>query len=358
MNNAIGALQQAQDKIAEARSAVEVAKAKARQQLQAARSTAKSAKAFAQQMKIQRYEDDLLAMSRAPINFMTFDEIINPNTGEYYTQAEAEEAIENAMRRERKIAGDQLVKIATDPYGLGSYSEVINPETGDPFTFLEGQALVDEILGQNSGASASDFPEGTIHLDFEVPERLVNSGSEDIQIQVSALSSPIEITGGFMEDHDSHSYKSAGAFFISGDSPDIIQHKPPGRFNLGIDYVIPGSLSDSTNLPVTETWFNGTVKEIIPSNTGYGNRVIIETDQFYTLNGIDHPIFTGYAHLDSFQPDMKVEQQIEAGTSIGIMGNTGGSHGDHVDLQIWINVNGDIINISPNALNSAMKLPA
>jgi murein DD-endopeptidase MepM/ murein hydrolase activator NlpD len=44
---------------------------------------------------------------------------------------------------------------------------------------------------------------------------------------------------------------------------------------------------------------------------------------------------TGYAHLKTIT--VTTGQQVQAGEQIGTMGTTGGSSGNHLDLQYWVN---------------------
>jgi murein DD-endopeptidase MepM/ murein hydrolase activator NlpD len=67
----------------------------------------------------------------------------------------------------------------------------------------------------------------------------------------------------------------------------------------------------------------GTVRFAGWNNQGYGNLVVIDHGGYQTL----------YAHL-SAAPSVSVGQSVGAGTTIGLMGNTGFSTGPHLHFEI------------------------
>lgn len=149
----------------------------------------------------------------------------------------------------------------------------------------------------------------------------------------------VRVTEGFLV-VGPHSPKN-GIRAILGDG--TLRSIPNGsRINLGIDYVIEEDLRRRV-----KEWFGGRVVDTIHSSTGYGNRVIVRTNLTYNYNGANHAVFTHYAHLDSIS--VSAGQNINAGDFIGVMGNTGGSHGAHVDQRFWIEAGGKI-DLSPNLL--------
>jgi len=275
---------------------------------------------------------------------------INPATGEPYTLAEINQAIENANTRvDVASVEDRLYAMSLDPRNERALEHIINPETGSPYTDSELQDAINNGRLRAEEAAAN-LPSGAVQIDAEIPERFIDSANEDIVVNVSALNDPIEITGGYMEP-SGHGYKNQTALFIGGSDPTDIQSIGPGSYNIGIDYVV------KTDPPVVDSWFSGTVLSA-ESEGGYGNRVRIETDQTFNYNGEDYTIYTAYAHLDSIDPSMVAGAQIDASSSIGIMGGDGASgpnsYPAHVDLQIWIEVDGvGVINISPNLLNTS-----
>lgn len=60
-------------------------------------------------------------------------------------------------------------------------------------------------------------------------------------------------------------------------------------------------------------------------NGGYGNSVLINHNDAF---------FTRYGHLYSISADVKVGEEIKAGTKIGVMGNTGNSGGTHLHFEL------------------------
>jgi peptidoglycan hydrolase-like protein with peptidoglycan-binding domain len=149
----------------------------------------------------------------------------------------------------------------------------------------------------------------------------------------------LTITEGFLV-NGPHSAKN-GVTAILGNGKE---YKVPNgsKVNLGIDYVVnePGNK--------VKNWFGGTVSDTIRSDSGYGNRVIIKTDQTFNYKGKDYPVYAHYAHLDSIA--VNKGEKIGVGNSVGVMGNTGGSHGAHVDFRTWIDTPSGRIDISPNLL--------
>ncbi|MHC1731377.1 MAG: M23 family metallopeptidase [Bacteroidales bacterium] len=73
---------------------------------------------------------------------------------------------------------------------------------------------------------------------------------------------------------------------------------------------------------------DGTVVSMREQNNGYGNHIIIQHSNYYTL----------YAHLDSFDSQLTAQNPIlsvTAGTIIGFSGNTGNSTGPHLHFGIY-----------------------
>ncbi|MGF1482436.1 MAG: peptidoglycan-binding protein [Cyanophyceae cyanobacterium] len=149
-------------------------------------------------------------------------------------------------------------------------------------------------------------------------------------------------TGGFFEP-DGHGQKSFTTKYIAGDTPDEVQTKAPGRYNIGVDYVV----SDNQ----VKALYGGTVIKA-GNEGGYGNRIHVQTDLTYQFQGQEYPLYAAYAHLAEI--DVKPGQAIEQGEHIGIQGNTGASSGPHVDLATWIEVNGEKIYVSPNAIDKQL----
>jgi murein DD-endopeptidase MepM/ murein hydrolase activator NlpD len=65
----------------------------------------------------------------------------------------------------------------------------------------------------------------------------------------------------------------------------------------------------------------------------YGNLVIIAHD----LPGQDQPVFTLYGHL--YEVQVEVDQQVEAGDQIGLVGFTGAAIGEHLHFEVRVGEN-------------------
>lgn len=74
---------------------------------------------------------------------------------------------------------------------------------------------------------------------------------------------------------------------------------------------------------------HGEILEIITSDSGYGNHVIVKHNGYTTL----------YAHLSSFSDEIKVGDRVSAGVVLGKVGSTGRSTGPHLHFEVRI---GDI----------------
>lgn len=149
-------------------------------------------------------------------------------------------------------------------------------------------------------------------------------------------------TEGFMALGGPHSFKGE-RYAIFSDDPTRVVTLPPSHGEVGIDYWVPDAQIRS--------WFSGVVEQVIPTaqSGGYGNMAILRSDQTFTYNGREYPVFHHYAHANSIS--VQAGQRVEAGQIIGVQGNTGASFGDHVDFRSWIVLeNGREIDISPNLL--------
>lgn len=160
-----------------------------------------------------------------------------------------------------------------------------------------------------------------------------------------AVSSPVlgdfTVTASFM-DPDGHGFKRNGAYAIFSSDPQTVVRIPPGRVNLGIDYVTPDGR--------IRNWFAGTVERVTYEPNGYGYRAVVRTDMTYRFQGRDYPVYTHYAHAaEAF--NLRSGDRITPGQDIGRMGNTGASQGAHVDFRTWIRLeDGRIVDVSPNLL--------
>lgn len=197
-----------------------------------------------------------------------------------------------------------------------------------------GRALFDSSATGESATDGAFAGEGLQLSQF------IHEGSTPARQTIdSPVIGEFILTEGFMARGGPHSEKSAAQAIFS-DDPTVAQDIPAGVYNLGIDYVTTNGRIDS--------WFSGTVEQIT-STGGYGNRLIARSDQTFTYQGREYPVFAHYAHADSF--DVGVGDRISAGQDIGDQGSTGHSTGPHVDFLTWINLdNGTRLYISPNLL--------
>ena len=153
------------------------------------------------------------------------------------------------------------------------------------------------------------------------------------------------VTGGFMEELG-HSLKPQ-TYAIFSDSPDQITVLPSGPRNLGVDYVV-------TDYNI-RNWYPGTVTHVGWEGS-YGNRAHIQFDVLLPFNGTLYPLKGAYAHAASFS--VQAGDTIQQGQVIGKMGGTGGNYPDHVDLRLWIEIDGKIIDVSPNLVDASIKRSA
>lgn len=92
-------------------------------------------------------------------------------------------------------------------------------------------------------------------------------------------------------------------------------------FHSGVDFA--GSDIDGKNVYAVS---HGKVLEIIESDKGYGNHIIVQHNGYQSV----------YAHLSLFG-NIKVGERIKAGTTIGKVGSTGRSTGPHLHFEIRVN---------------------
>jgi murein DD-endopeptidase MepM/ murein hydrolase activator NlpD len=174
---------------------------------------------------------------------------------------------------------------------------------------------------------------------FTVPEFQLSSPK--YPVCDSPVLGKITFTGGFMESMGHSRKPYTKAIFKDGNLMTLL----PSDRNLGVDYVYP---QNDKNI---RCWYSGRVLFVGWEN-GYGNRCRIAYDIKFKLNGVNYPVFGAYAHAQSF--NVKRGQIVNQGDIIGIEGGTGGNYPSHVDYRQWIEVNGQIIDISPNLLESQL----
>lgn len=92
-------------------------------------------------------------------------------------------------------------------------------------------------------------------------------------------------------------------------------------FHSGIDYSAP-EINGANIYSVSD----GEIVEVVESNAGYGNHIIVQHNGYKSL----------YAHLSSFGK-FKVGEQVKSGSVLGKVGTTGRSTGPHLHFEIRIN---------------------
>jgi peptidoglycan hydrolase-like protein with peptidoglycan-binding domain len=226
-----------------------------------------------------------------------------------------------------------LRRFQTDS-GLGS-DGVFGPNS---FKALFNPASASTGGGSSSTSTTGGKPTVTKAF-FELRDEITpENPNGHYNVDVSNVGT-IRVTEGFLV-NGPHSAKHGITAILGNGNLHTV---PDGAtVNLGIDYVIDGA-----DKRVKE-WFGGRVADVIHSNTGYGNRVIVKTNLTIEHNGAARAVFTHYAHLNS--TSVTTGQNVNAGDFIGVMGNTGGSHGAHVDQRFWIEAGGGKIDVSPNLL--------
>jgi hypothetical protein len=185
----------------------------------------------------------------------------------------------------------------------------------------------------------------------QIPEKQVYSIDEKFEWKIG--NRDVKITGGFNEPNG-HSEKKS-SLYLDSKNPDPSKPatKSPGRYNIGLDYVVNG---DKQVTP----WYSGTIVSAKDTGAGYGKQVIVKTNQSYEYNGKRHSIYNAYSHLKSIDKSIVDGRlkNIDTDTIIGEMGKTGLSqkHGEHVDFQSYIIVNGNKIQISPNLMQKNLEI--
>jgi len=200
----------------------------------------------------------------------------------------------------------------------------------------EATALVASRLNAGTPPTAS----GEI-ADLGFSQPIHERGTPGRQTIQSPVIGEFMITEGFMARGGPHTSKLARNAIFS-ENPTQAELVPAGVYNLGIDYVASNGRIQS--------WFSGVVTDQTYDADGYGHRLVIRSDQTFSYQGRDYPIYAHYAHADDFS--VGVDDAVQAGQDIGTQGSTGHSTGDHVDFLTWIELdNGSRVYISPNLIS-------
>jgi hypothetical protein len=208
-----------------------------------------------------------------------------------------------------------------------------------------------DVHGYNAPDQPAPFTNG-VDSSRRIPEGFVNSAAEKEKGtgEWRLGYNNIQMSGGFMEEKG-HGRKGVATSYIDSENPDPNNSKsrPAGTtYNIGIDYVVQGDKK-------VNPWYGGTVEQAKNTGKGYGNQVIVKTNQNYEYGGKKYPIYTAYSHLASIS--VKRGQQVYPNSSLGIMGGTGRTplYPEHVDFQSYIKVNGKQIQVSPNLMQDNLK---
>ncbi len=232
------------------------------------------------------------------------------------------------------------------PQSLSAERSVFGPLTEAALSAAQTELGVEPtgILGAQTFIELTRPPAGEmadLQLSRPVVERTYLTSATYPTIDSPVIGRIVQ-TEGFMALGGPHSFKGE-RYAIFSDDPTSIVTLPPSRGEVGIDYWVPDAQIRS--------WFSGVVEQVIPTaqSGGYGNMAILRSDQTFSYNGREYPVFHHYAHANSIS--VQPGQRVEAGQIIGVQGNTGASFGDHVDFRSWIVLeNGRQVDISPNLL--------
>lgn len=268
------------------------------------------------------------------------------------TSGEATSAVASRLYGGVRAVQQQLVDVGAVPASqqAGFADGQFGPLTSGAlarFQSAEGlppTGLLDDATGRALFAQTTPIepPTGGSNgqVDLALNQPIHERGTPGRQTITSPVIGEFILTEGFMARGGPHSSKSE-TLAIYADNPTVAERVPAGVYNLGIDYV--------TTDGRIQTWFGGEVVDIIHSNRGYGNRLIMQTDFTFSYQGREYPVFAHYAHADSF--NVREGDAIRAGQDIGDQGSTGGSTGDHVDFLAWITLDsGQRVHLSPNLL--------
>jgi murein DD-endopeptidase MepM/ murein hydrolase activator NlpD len=90
-----------------------------------------------------------------------------------------------------------------------------------------------------------------------------------------------------------------------------------GRIHKGIDLAAPEGTPVFSAAP-------GTIREVSLAR-GYGNQIVIDHGR---------GVFTRYAHLSAFTPDLRPGQKVGFGVEIGLVGRSGNATGAHLHYEV------------------------
>jgi len=212
----------------------------------------------------------------------------------------------------------------------------LNPSIQDPHVIFPGQKItVARVEGDAPWIDPTSRP---LNLPITIAEYQLDPSN--YQVFSHSLLGSITITGGYMEPHGHSDKPELDAIFLNGQ----LETLPPSDRNIGIDYVV-------ANRKV-KAWYGGTVTKR-GQEGGYGRRVHLQLDVTYEFKGKKYQVYQAFAHLQEIL--VSVGQLIGQGEQVAIMGGSGASSDSdyplHVDLSTYLFINGNLVQLNPQALD-------
>ena len=245
--------------------------------------------------------------------------------------------------------GDTFSRIARNHGLLIDELKALNPGIRDINLIFPGQRI---IVSSPGGTGTSSETSGIVDFPFNIAERFISNATGTHQPFVNGILGNGKITGGFMELSKAHSWKpTLRAIYLDG----FLKTLSPSYRNIGIDYAINNS--------DVKAWYGGKVTKR-GLERGYGNRVHIELDVEFELEGVSYTVYQAYAHLRSIS--VGVGDSIGQGESIGIMGGSStrssggrlvlvqGAYDPHVDLDTYIRRGSERVSINPQLIDKQL----
>ena len=232
-----------------------------------------------------------------------------------------------APRVSRRVSGASFKRLATASFSIGVMSVVTLLAVG---TTTPAEALAaatgESVAGTVIAPGATDL---TAEEADEIQAYVAPEGVQNLQIQRS-------------ESYGTETYAELAAESGITQTSDLFYNDPNaeiqwpfavgvpmssgfgmrwGALHEGIDFV-PGLGS-----PI-QAVADGVVREATESGGAYGVHVIIDR----VIDG--ELVSTHYAHMQYGSLQVEVGQEIEVGTTIGLVGNTGRSTGPHLHFEV------------------------
>lgn len=188
---------------------------------------------------------------------------------------------------------------------------------------------VDVVQVSAPGFYASDTASGfQVDMSPTVSEHAVDAynlpatGRREHRIEVDVLGQFGSPGGGADPDPEQPGGAYVWPFPLSNVTSEYGWRDSTNSFHAGIDFAYAG-IGGAAIHPVGP----GTVSQVVNWHAGWGNYVVVNHgDGLATL----------YAHMA--QPStLAVGQSVDASSTLGYVGNTGNSFGDHLHLETWLN---------------------